>query len=185
MWGLVFLLLILVVSGIVVILVYLKVITNPFTKIKNSITGNTDSVPEPEDDPSKLTNDELIKQIKKNAATNEIAQSYLDGGEVKLELLNTAILIKLYYVRGNALSYIFGIIPVITHIDYDAVITSYDKKTNTFGGTPITDTNAVGYTEYKLLRTKVDKLKNLWKTTTSSPFPSTDQVFFTYIDTLN
>lgn len=181
MWGIILGLVFLVVMGIVGILIVLKVIPNPVDTInKINNTPETDLTI----DTTKLSNADLIKNIKKNAMTDEIAQSYLDGGEIDLEKLSNAILQKLYFMKGIELRYIFGIVPVIIDPDYDFVVKSFNKDTKSFGGTPITDSSATGYTDYILIRDKTDKLKRLWKLTTSNPYPDDDLIFYNNITSL-
>lgn len=178
MWGLIAAVVVLIIIGVIGLLIYLNVVPNPVEVITTSSTTGSNDIAV---DTTKLSNQDLIKNIKKNAATDELAQSYLDGGEIKLDMLSNATLQKLYFMKGVELRYAFGIVPVIIHADYDAVIKSFNKETGTFGGAPITDPNATGFTDYVVIRDKVDKLKRLWSTTTSSPYPSNDQVFYTNI----
>lgn len=173
---------ILITIGILGILIIYGVIKNPLDSINEVINAPDTNMLT---DTAKLSNADLIKNIKKNALTDELAQSYLDGGEINLEALSNDTLQKLYFMKGVELRYMFGIVPVILDVDFKFVIDSYNKDTKTFGGTPITDTNAQGFTEYVVIRDKVDKLKRLWKTTTSSPYPDNDQVFYNNIIALN
>lgn len=182
MWGIILFLFLLAVFIVLGVLIFYKIIPNPIDTINEAKN-------KPETDMStnttKLSNADLIKNIKKNAMTDQLAQSYLDGGEVDLEKLSNAILQKLFFMKGSELRYVFGIIPVINDPDYDFVIKSFNKDTRSFGGSPITDASATGYTEYVIIRDKTDKLKRLWKLTTSSPYPEDDLIFYNNITSLN